>query len=89
MAYKVIRFFTDLQDGEFAYREGDTFPREGKTVTAERLKELSSAANLQGVPLIKEVRETKKAEASEPEAPAEPVSGEGEPKKQRGKKRKD
>lgn len=89
--YKVIRFFTDLQDNGFAYNAGDTFPREGKAVTADRFAELSTAANKQGVPLIEEVRETEKpiqiAEVAE-EVTADPVSVEDEPKK-RGKKRKE
>ena len=62
--YKVIEYFTDLQDDNFAYNVGDTFPREGKEVSAERFTELSTSANLRGVPLIEEVRE--QAEKSEP-----------------------
>lgn len=50
--YKVIKFFTDLQDDNFAYKEGDIFPRAGKEVTQERLDELSSPNNLQNTPLI-------------------------------------
>lgn len=51
--YKVIRYFTDLQDDEYIYREGDTYPRNGLKPTAERIVELSTNRNLQGVPLIK------------------------------------
>lgn len=50
--YKVIKFFTDLQDDNFAYEEGDIFPRAGKEVTQERLDELSSPNNRQNTPLI-------------------------------------
>lgn len=53
--YKVIKFFTDLQDEDHAYHEGDFFPREGLKVTPERIAELSSASNRRGVPLIIEV----------------------------------
>ena len=60
MTYKVIKFFTDLNDNDHPYNEGDTFPRSGVTVTAERLQELSSSDNRQGVPLIKAVEEKKK-----------------------------
>jgi hypothetical protein len=60
MTYKVIKFFTDLQDNEQPYNEGDIFPRSGVTVSAERLQELSSSDNRQGVPLIKAVEEKKK-----------------------------
>ena len=53
--YKVIRFFTDLQDKGHAYRVGDTFPREGVEVSPERLKELATSKNKRGVPVIEEV----------------------------------
>ena len=33
--YKVIHFFTDLQDNDFAYEVGDTFPRKGKNKKKE------------------------------------------------------
>ena len=82
MQYIVIRFFTDLQDNGFAYNVGDTFPRDGKAVTADRIAELSSVANKKGVPLIEEVRipvETVKADKAE--------NVEDEPKK-RSRKRK-
>lgn len=55
--YKVIKFFTDLQDKNHAYHEGDTFPREGLTVTPKRLAELSGNGNKRGIPLIEEIKE--------------------------------
>lgn len=55
--YKVIKYFTDLQDNNHAYHEGETFPREGLTVTSKRLDELSSAINKRGVPLIEEIKD--------------------------------
>ena len=58
--YKVIKYFTDLQDNNYAYYVGDTFPRNGVEVGAERIAELSSDKNLQGVPLIEEVAEKPK-----------------------------
>ena len=58
--YKVIKYFTDLQDNNYAYYVGDTFPRNGVEVGAERVAELSSDKNLQGVPLIEEVVEKPK-----------------------------
>ena len=58
--YKVIKSFTDLQDNNYAYYVGDTFPRNGVEVGAERVAELSSDKNLQGVPLIEEVVEKPK-----------------------------
>ena len=58
--YKVIKSFTDLQDNNYAYSVGDTFPRNGVEVDAERIAELSSDKNLQGVPLIEEIAEKPK-----------------------------
>ena len=58
--YKVIKSFTDLQDNNHAYYVGDTFPHNGVEVDAERIAELSSDKNLQGVPLIEEVVEKPK-----------------------------
>ena len=58
--HRVLRYFTDIQDNGFAYHEGDTFPREGITVSKERLKELSSSANRRKMPVIEEVKEKKK-----------------------------
>ena len=55
--YKVINYFADLQDNNFAYEVGDTFPRAGLEVTEERLAELSGSNNKQGKPLIAKVEE--------------------------------
>lgn len=58
--YKVIKSFTDLQDNNYAYYVGDTFPHNGVDVGAERISELASDKNLQGVPLIEGVAEKTK-----------------------------
>ncbi len=50
--YKVIKYFTDLQDNRHAYHVGETFPRDGLEVSPERLVELSSDKNKRGIPLI-------------------------------------
>lgn len=50
--YRVIKFFTDLHDGDYPYNPGDPFPRQGIEVTEERLAELSGSSNKQGTPLI-------------------------------------
>lgn len=55
--YKVIRYFTDLQDNDHAYNVGDIFPREGMTVKQSRLDELAGNSNKQGRPLIEAVAE--------------------------------
>lgn len=55
--YEVIHYFTDLQDNEYPYNVGDAFPRDGLTVSEERLKELSGSNNKQHKSLIKLVEE--------------------------------
>ena len=59
--YKVIKYFTDLQDKDHPYNVGDTYPRKGLNPSKERYAELSGSDNKQGVQLIKEVEELKKA----------------------------
>ncbi len=69
--YKVIKFFTDLQDNNRPYNVGDTFPHvNNSSVSEQRLAELAGCDNLQGVPLIqlvehkpKRTRAKKTAEA--------------------------
>ena len=58
--YKVIKSFTDLQDNNYAYYVGDTFPHDGVEVGAERVAELASDKNRLGIPLIEEVAEKPK-----------------------------
>lgn len=65
MAYKVIKHFVDLQDNNHKYDVGDAYPRKGLSVLPSRINELASAENLQGVPLIEEVPETKPVSKSE------------------------
>lgn len=79
--YKVIEYFTDLQDKSHKYYAGDEFPRKGLTVSAERLEELSTDKNRRGIPLIEKVDETEEQPTEDqteeqPEAP-----------KKRGRKR--
>lgn len=66
MMYRVIKLFTDLQDNNYQYDVGDTYPREGFEVLPSRIKELASKKNRQGVPLIEEIEEepTKKDKKS-------------------------
>ena len=58
--YRVIKSFTDLQDNNYAYYVGDTFPHNGVEVGAERIAELSSDKNRLGIPLIEEIAEKPK-----------------------------
>ena len=59
--FKVIKQFKDLQDGMHLYKVGDTYPRAGLEPSEDRIKELSTNANKQKQPLIKEVEQPKKA----------------------------
>ena len=58
--YRVIKAFTDLQDNNHAYSVGDTFPRNGVEVDAERIAELASDKNRRHIPLIEEIPEKPK-----------------------------
>ena len=68
MAYKVIKHFVDLQDNNYKYDVGDTYPRKGLNVLQSRINELAGSKNRQGVPLIEEslekVEEPKKEKKS-------------------------
>lgn len=79
--YKVIKLFADLQDKNHVYNIGDTFPREGITVTEGRIAELAGSNNKQGVPLIAKVEEPEEA----PETPEEPEEEKQSAKKTRKK----
>ena len=57
--YRVVKRFYDLK-ANHAYSVGDTFPHDGVEAGAERVAELSSDKNLQGVPLIEEIEEKPK-----------------------------
>ena len=52
--------FCDLQDSNHVYSAGDTFPRDGMEVSAERIDELAGHRNRLGVPLIAESAEKPK-----------------------------
>ena len=58
--YKVIKSFTDLQDNNYVYYVGDTFPHNGVEVVAERIAELASTQNRRRIPLIEEIVEKPK-----------------------------
>ena len=49
-----------MQDNDFAYNEGDEYPRKGMSVLQSRLNELASDKNRRGEPLIVEVEAPKK-----------------------------
>ena len=55
--YRVIKAFVDLQDNNYKYDVGDTYPRKGLNVLQSRINELASNNNLQKTPLIEEIPE--------------------------------
>lgn len=62
--YRVVKAFTDLQDDNHLYKEGDTFPRKGFDVLPSRIKELATTTNRRGEILIKEIDEPKPKKAT-------------------------
>ena len=75
--YKVVKYFTDLKNGNHAYKVGEIYPRQGVEPTQARIDELSSNKNRQGVPLIALIPENKTTDE---------VTEEEMPKKSRKKK---
>ncbi len=57
--YRVIKYFTDLQDNNHEYNVGDIYPHNKKKVSASRIKELATDKNRRGIPLIEKVEEPK------------------------------
>ena len=53
--YRVIKDFVDLQDNNYKYDVGDTYPRKGLNVLQSRINELASHKNKQKTPLIEEI----------------------------------
>lgn len=68
MKYEVIRYFTDAQDGEHAYHEGDIYPRDGLNPSEQRIKDLMSGNNFQKVALIQMLKEKSGKKAGLPAA---------------------
>ena len=91
MVYKVLDYFTDLQDNSYEYNEGDTYPREGLNPSDDRIHELASDENVRGVPIIEAVEEISKAKV-ETEAVEESTEGSTEetakPKRGKGTSKK-
>lgn len=68
MAYRVISPFADQQDKskEFPdgriYAIGDAFPSGKKSISEDRIKQLSSSKNAIGIAVIEEVKQKKTKE---------------------------
>lgn len=91
--YRVIYDFVDLSDeAKTIYHTGDSFPRKGMKVDADRIRELSTNSNKIGQPLIVEdgeVEETPVEDVKEDEPIEEkPVEKKVE-KSTRGRKPKE
>lgn len=85
--YKVIRDFTDNQDSCYAYYEGDTFPRNGLTVSEDRVKSLASSNNRRGVPLITYIKDRQECVSEVKEEPQEPEPSFDTPKRTKAKEK--
>lgn len=88
MMYTVIKHFTDLQDSNYKYKEGDVYPRKGYTPSEERIKELSGTENKQKTALIQVITEAETVETVETSAieeTAEEVPAEKPKRKSRKK----
>ena len=55
----VYKAFKDLEDNNYLYKKGDTYPREGLTPSKKRINELSSKKNKIGEVLIEAVKNEK------------------------------
>lgn len=53
--FEVLEYFTDLQDGNFEYKVGDIYPREGYKPTQKRINQLASDENVRKRPIIKAI----------------------------------
>ena len=53
--HRVIKAFVDLQDNNYKYDIGATYPRKGLNVLQSRINELASDKNKQKTPLIEEI----------------------------------
>jgi len=63
--YRAKVYFTDAKDGDYVYKKGDAYPREGLTVSEERIRELSTPFNSRGVEVIEEIKTRRDSYADE------------------------
>lgn len=96
--YKALSYFIDLQDNNYPYQKGDTYPRKGYVPADKRIEELSTGANKRGVPVIAKYGDTKPVKAVKEEKAADtstdfmnpPIEADDEekPVKKKGKGKK-
>ena len=58
--YRVLKSFSDSQDGGYIYRAGDVFPRPDAKASAKRIAELASKSNKRKEVLIEYVADEPK-----------------------------
>ena len=63
--YKVIEYFTDLQDNGYAYNVGDEYPRQGYKPSEGRIQELLTTNNKRHMVFIKPIDNGNSAEDQE------------------------
>ena len=63
--YKAIEYFTDLQDNNYEYKEGDAYPRKGYEPSEARIEELLGANNKRGRAVIEAVAASKVLDVEE------------------------
>ncbi len=63
--YRVVSFFTDLQDNNYPYQVGDTYPRDGGSTSRKRIAELSGTENKQNKQLIEVVEEPEEDQSTD------------------------
>ena len=89
--YKAISYFKDMKDNMHSYNPGDIFPREGFSVSDERIAELASDKNRRGKAVIEFVEDKVKYEKPEiiekPKKKTEPKT-ENNPEKPKPKAQK-
>ena len=85
--YKVIKNFTDLQDKNHKYVAGDQYPRNGLTVSDERINELATNKNKRGTPMIEKIVDKPVELENEPEIAADPVEPVKKAAPKKGKKK--
>lgn len=61
--FVVLTDFRDLRDGGHQYKKGDTYPRKGVALNADRAKVLMTPTAMRGA-LIVEKKETAKKESA-------------------------
>lgn len=88
--YRVITYFEDLQDNSHPYKAGDSFPRDGVSVSKSRIEELSTAKNRRGMALIEWAEDEPQnvSELAETDLSDSAVEISTEPKKTRSRARK-